>query len=154
DVGTFAHVDTADAAQLISFLDSARTQPGLRMAKTVALDRLRLRPGQTVLEIGSGTGEDVLEMARRVIPDGRVIGVDISEAMLAEARRRATGRGLPVEYRLGDGSALPLPDDSVDRCRADTVLQHVADPDRTVAEMVRVVRPGGRVVALEFDLGT
>lgn len=154
DIASFPTVDAADAHALIGYLDAARALPGLRIAKAEAMARLELRPGQVVVDVGCGPGEDALEMARRVIPGGQVIGVDSSLAMLAEARRRAAQRGLTVDFREGSAHRLPLPDRSADRCRADTLLQHVPDPDLVVAEMVRVVRPGGRVSGLEFDLGT
>src|SRR5262249_912442 len=82
---------------LIDFMDPARTLPGLRIAKSLALRALGLRPGHHVADIGCGPGEDAREMARRVVPGGSVTGVDVSEVMLDEARRPA--RGPPVTFR-------------------------------------------------------
>lgn len=90
-------------------------------------------------------------------PGGRVIGVDVDAAMVEEARRRWAAQavaGVEVKVVVGDVHALPLPEGSVDRARADRVLQHVADPGLAVAEMRRVVRPGGRVVIAEPDWDT
>jgi SAM-dependent methyltransferase len=74
--------------------------------------------------------------------------------MIAEANRRAAGVGVSVIFRTGDALALPFEDDAFDICRIETVLQHLADPETAVMEMARVTRPGGRIAALEFDLGT
>ena len=129
DIALWPDVDqAADTAAMISFLDTARTLPGLRIAKAEVVAALRLRAGQRVLDVGSGTGEDALEMARRVAPGGSVVGVEPSDAMRAEAIRRAVVYGLPVVFQAGDAAALPLDDHSVDAARADTVLQHLSDP--------------------------
>jgi SAM-dependent methyltransferase len=155
DIAAFPGVDqAADPAALIAWMDDARTLPGLRIAKSRAVQALGLRPGHVVADIGCGPGEDTREMARRVAPGGRVIGVDTSTVMLAEARRRSTGLEPAVTFTTGDARELPLPDAAVDRCRADTLLQHLPDPDSAVAEMTRITRPGGRISLLEFDLGT
>jgi SAM-dependent methyltransferase len=155
DIAEFPAVDRApDPAALIEWMDDARTLPGVRIAKSLAVQALGLRPGLAVAEIGCGPGEDAREMARRVAPGGSVTGVDASAAMIAEARSRAATRNLPVTFRAGDALSLPLPDKSVDRCRADTLLQHVPDPARAVAEMARITRRGGRIALVEFDLGT
>jgi len=155
DIAAFPDVDeAADATAMISFLDTARPLPGLRIAKAEVVAALGLRAGQQVLDVGSGTGEDALEMARRVLPGGSVVGVEPSAAMRVEATRRAAQRGLPVVFRAGDAAALPLEDHSVDAARADTVLQHLPDPAAAVGELVRVTRPGGRVAILDFDQGT
>jgi SAM-dependent methyltransferase len=155
DVADFPSVDAApDPAALIAWMDDSRALPGVRIAKSLAVRALELRPGHAVADIGCGPGEDSREMARRVAPGGSVTGIDASTVMLTEARARAAAAGLPVTFRHGDALNLPLADDSVDRCRADTVLQHLADPARAVAEMARITRPGGRIALVEFDLGT
>lgn len=155
DIAEFPAVDRApDPAALIEWMDEARALPGVHIAKSLAVQALELRPGHAVADIGCGPGEDAREMARRVAPGGSVTGVDASAAMIAEARGRAAGRNLPVTFRAGDALSLPLPGNSVDRCRADTLLQHVPDPARAVAEMARITRRGGRIALVEFDLGT
>lgn len=102
--------------------------------------------------MGCGTGDDARALAGRVAPGGRVIGVDASAAMVTEARRRGGGEGL--EFVVADAAALGLPGDSADGARAERTLQHMEDPGAAVAEMARVVRPGGRVVVAEPDWGT
>ena len=142
---------SADPGGLIRFLDAANTLPELRAAKQALMEQLAFRGARTALDVGCGAGGDVVEMAR-LMPDGtEVSGLDTSETMIAEARRRAASLGTRVSLRLGDAADLPYQDQVFDICRAATVLQHVPDPARVVREMARVTRPGGRVGVLEFD---
>src|SRR5215467_9650284 len=151
----FGTVDgSADPGGLIRFLDAANTVSGLRAAKDALLEQLALGRARAALDVGCGAGGDVAQMAS-LMPDGaRVSGLDISEAMIAEARQRTASLGTRVCLRIGDAADLPYDDQGFDACRAATVLQHVPDPARVVSEMARVTRPGGRVGALEFDQET
>ncbi|HYZ52280.1 MAG TPA: methyltransferase domain-containing protein [Streptosporangiaceae bacterium] len=151
----FEAVDASgDPAALIGLLEAARTVPGLVAAKRGLLEQLALGTAQAALDVGCGYGADVADMARRMPRGTQVSGVDASEAMIAEARRRTASFGARVSLRVGEATDLPYPDHMFDACRADTVLQHVPDPGRVVSEMARVTRPGGRVAVLEFDQGT
>jgi ubiquinone/menaquinone biosynthesis C-methylase UbiE len=155
DVTEFSDVDNAAQPQtLIGYLEVAKALGGWRRAKQDGLTALRLHPADVVLDAGCGYGADAIEIARHVGPNGAVIGLDHSEAMIAEAARRAQGLDLNVEFRVGDARDLPFPDDTFDACRAETLLQHVPRPDLAVGEMVRVVKPGGRIVLLDIDAGT
>ena len=87
-------------------------------------------------------------------PGGAITAVDSSDAMLAEARRRSEGSGLPVRFEQGDALRLEFADESFDGCRCDRTFMHLEDPRRALAEMVRVTRPGGRVVVYEVDFET
>ena len=138
----------------VDFLDERTTISGERLAKRVIMDLLDLRDGLSVLDVGSGTGADAIELAEAVGPDGRVVGLDRSADMVAEARRRAADSGLPVQFVVGDAHALDLPDESFDRVRTERMLIHLADPQAAVRELVRVTRPGGLVVASDIDGGT
>jgi ubiquinone/menaquinone biosynthesis C-methylase UbiE len=115
---------------------------------------LQPRVGQRILDLGCGTGDDARALARLVAPGGEVVGVDNSEVMLAEARRRAVGLSLSLQYRLGDAQRLDLPDDTFDGARTERTFMHLEAPERALAEMVRVCRPGGKVVVFEFDWDT
>jgi SAM-dependent methyltransferase len=153
--GGFSDGDATGASgEYASLLDTIRAQPAVREWKERTFAALEPRPGAVLLDLGCGTGEDVLALARLVGPGGRAIGVDASAAMVAEARRRAAGAGLPVEFLHADAHALALPDAAVDGARVERVLQHLDDPGGAVAELARAVRPGGRVVAAEPDWGT
>jgi SAM-dependent methyltransferase len=105
-----------------------------------------LREGETVLDLGSGGGIDVLLSARRVGASGRAIGVDMTDEMLALARRNAAEAGATnVEFRKGTIEALPLDDASVDVVISNCVINLASDKAAVFAEIARVLRPGGRV---------
>ena len=105
-----------------------------------------LHEGETVLDLGSGGGIDVLLSARRVGPTGRAIGVDMTDEMLDLARRSATEAGASnVEFRKGTIEALPLDDASVDVVISNCVINLASDKSAVFAEIARVLRPGGRV---------
>jgi len=144
-----------DPGFALRFFDAGNRLPGIRAVKPVMLDQMRLHRGQRVLEVGCGTGDDVRTIARRVGPDGSVLGVDTSPLVVAEAARRSQGRNLPVDFRVGDAVALDLPEAAFDRCRAERLLMHAqGEPAEMVDGMIRVLRPGGRLVAFELDWDT
>ena len=101
------------------------------------------RPGERVLDVGCGTGIFTAQFARQ---GARVTGLDVSSQMLAVARKRASQEGLSIELRQGQAEKLPFPDASFDVALSVTVLEFVEAPAAVVAEMARVVRPGGRLV--------
>ena len=104
-----------------------------------------LHEGETVLDLGSGAGADVLISARRVGPTGRVIGVDMTDEMLELARRNAVEAGATnVEFVKGYIEELPLPDESVDVVISNCVINLSADKHQVIREAARVLRPGGR----------
>ncbi|MGV9294207.1 methyltransferase domain-containing protein [Amycolatopsis sp. NPDC003676] len=118
--------------------------------KRQVLAALDLRPGLSVLDVGCGPGTDLPAMAEAVGSAGTVLGVDTEPAMVEEAGRRVSGTP-QTSVRLGDAHALPLAESSVDRARADRMVQHVADPAAVFAELHRVLRPGGLACVAEPD---
>ncbi|MGE5570284.1 MAG: arsenite methyltransferase [Rhodospirillales bacterium] len=105
-----------------------------------------LKPGETVLDLGSGGGIDVLLSARRVGPTGKAYGLDMTDEMLALARENQRKSGLTnVEFLKGEIENIPLPDNSVDVIISNCVINLSADKDRVLAEAFRVLRPGGRL---------
>jgi ubiquinone/menaquinone biosynthesis C-methylase UbiE len=155
DVTEFSDVDQSDQPEtLIGCLEVAKALPGWIYAKRDGLAALGLHLDDVVLDTGCGYGADAVEIARHVGPNGAVIGLDLSEAMISEANRRTERLGVNVEFRVGDARDLPFPDATFDACRAETLLQHVSEPHVALGEMVRVVKPGGRIVVLDMDLGT
>ena len=105
-----------------------------------------LRPGETVLDLGSGGGIDVLLSARRVGPAGKAYGLDMTEEMLDLARANARAAGAEnVEFLRGQIEAIPLPDGSVDVIISNCVINLSTDKPAVFAESFRVLRPGGRL---------
>ncbi len=104
-----------------------------------------LQPGETVLDLGSGAGADVLISARRVAPSGRAIGLDMTDEMLELARANARTAGVSnVEFVKGYMEDMPLADDSVDVVISNCVINLSGDKPKVIAEAARVLRPGGR----------
>jgi trans-aconitate methyltransferase len=104
-----------------------------------------LRPGETVLDLGSGGGIDVLLSARRVGPTGKAYGLDMTDDMLALARENQRQAEVTnVEFLKGEIEHIPLPDNSVDVIISNCVINLSADKDRVLAEALRVLKPGGR----------
>jgi SAM-dependent methyltransferase len=153
----FQDVDkSGDAGGFVLYLDTVTAMAAVQAYKRRILGALGLAPGMRALDVGCGTGDDVRAMAAVVAAGGgRAVGVDVSEALLGESRKRAEAEpGLPVEFHAGDAHALPFGDASFDVVRTERVLQHVADPAQVLAEMRRVTRAGGRLVAAEPDWET
>jgi SAM-dependent methyltransferase len=154
----FQAVDrSGDPRAHVGYLDAVGGLTWARAYKQRTFALLAPRPGDRVLDLGCGTGDDVRALAALVAPGGRAVGVDASATMVAEARARsaAAGPDAPAaEFRVGDAHRLPFADAAFDGCRADRTLQHVEDPRRAIVELVRVARPGARVVASEPDWET
>jgi ubiquinone/menaquinone biosynthesis C-methylase UbiE len=125
-------------------LEEARRDPGAAFAP------LKLRAGLRVLDVGCGTGDHVRIMAPLVAP-GPAVGVDLSATLIACAQRRVAPGLAPVSFQVGDACGLPFADAAFDRVVANQVLLHLADPWRAVAEMRRVLRPGGLLSIGEWD---
>jgi demethylmenaquinone methyltransferase/2-methoxy-6-polyprenyl-1,4-benzoquinol methylase len=115
-----------------------------------AVDMARVGPGSDALDLCCGTGDLALELRRRIGPDGRVVGSDFSEPMLELAREKSGERGLPVEFGWADALDLPYGDAGFDAVTIGFGARNLADLDKGLAEMARVLRPGGRVVILEI----
>jgi ubiquinone/menaquinone biosynthesis C-methylase UbiE len=104
-----------------------------------------LKPGETVLDLGSGGGIDVLLSARRVAPLGKAYGLDMTDEMLALARENQRKAGVTnVEFLKGEIESIPLPDESVDVIISNCVINLSGDKDRVLREAFRVLKPGGR----------
>ena len=114
------------------------------------LDRVGIQPGERVLELGPGPGTFTVKAAQRVGPEGRLIAVDIQPEMIEQVEDRVHEAGLTnVDARVASAHDLPLESDSVDRAFLVTVLPEIPDPTRALAELRRVLRPGGTLSITE-----
>ena len=141
----WADVDRTDASQAyVRYVDTLARNTSY---KRDALAALGLKPGDRVLDVGCGSGDDARALAELVGPTGRVVGLDASATMIEEAQRRGTGSApaAPIEFQVGDIYKLPFPDGAFDVARADRVFQHLPDPLAALASLRRATRPGGLV---------
>ncbi len=127
-----------------------------RRARERWISLLMPRPGERILDLGAGLGDMSLPIAQHVRPDGRVHALDLSAGLLEYARRRAREQGLHdfVAADVGDARALPYGDGRFDAAFCRWLLLHLPESQPVIAEMRRVVRPGGRIVCVEADWET
>ncbi len=112
----------------------------------------RLQPGETVLDVGCGTGSLAIAAKQQVGPSGKVIGLDASPEMLARAVKKARKAGVEINFEKGPAQALPFPDGQFDAVLSTVMLHHLPRKSREecAREMRRVLKPGGRVLAVDF----
>lgn len=123
-----------------------------RAYREKALDLANLKPGESVLDIGCGTGTLAIAAKQRVGPTGRVYGVDASPEMLARAGKKANKAGVEVVFKNGIVEALPFPDGQFDAVLSTVMLHHLGRKARQQCahEVRRVLKPGGRLLAVDF----
>ncbi len=127
-----------------------------RLWKRMTVELAGVRPGQRVLDLAGGTGDLARQFAARVGSEGEVVLADINRSMLLAGRQRLDDAGVVgnIDYLIADAQALPLDDGSVDCITIGFGLRNVTDKQRALQEMHRVLRPGGRLLVLEFSQPT
>jgi len=137
-------------AGVYDLMNSAMTAGLHHQWRGRAVERAEVGPGSNALDVCCGTGDLALELRRQIGPDGRVVGCDFSEPMLELARRKSGEEGLPAEFGWADALELPYGDASFDAVTIGFGARNLADLDRGLKEMTRVLKPGGRLVILEI----
>jgi ubiquinone/menaquinone biosynthesis C-methylase UbiE len=128
----------------------------VRHLKQRTYELMQVGAGQKILDVGCGPASDTIELGKLVGQAGQVFGVDRDRAMVHEAETRAREAGVSawVKHKQADSSALPFEPDTFDACRSERLFQHLPHPGPTVAEMVRVTKPGGLIALLDTDWGS
>jgi SAM-dependent methyltransferase len=125
------------------------------VGKAQSYTQMQIKPGQRVLDVGCGIGVDVLALAQLLGAHGQACGVDGDAEMVQQASATIAARSITqASAAYGNASELPWPNDYFDATRSERMFQHLAQPEIALAEMVRVTRPGGRVVLLDTDWGS
>ncbi|MBI3967315.1 MAG: methyltransferase domain-containing protein [Chloroflexi bacterium] len=147
---SFGATKARDLAAMLELRGGAEDQ---RATRAAYLELLSVAPGDRVLDVGCGSGVVTRDLARRVAPTGHATGVDPSPDLLAIARELADQENLgpTIDFRVGDARSLPFDSATFDVGLAVTVFSHIPGGEAGVAELVRVVRPGGRVAVVDFD---
>lgn len=146
--------DHPEATMLLRAMEETARWEATQQLRAWERERLALRSGQRLLDVGCGLGDAALALSADLGEHGEVVGVDGSKVMIAEAQVRAAGARCAVRFAVGDACALDEPDGGFDAVRSERMLQWVPDPGRAVAEMARVVRPGGLVCLTDTDWST
>jgi ubiquinone/menaquinone biosynthesis C-methylase UbiE len=139
---------TEQPEYLRDYLSDAAGNSGIQLVRSTGMSRWGVDPGGRLLDAGSGNGEVARELSR-LMPDAEVVAADHSENAIAEAERLHDGSR--VKYEVGDVYDLPYAEGHFDGVRTERVLQHLTDPSRAVAELKRVLRPGGRMLLIDTD---
>jgi ubiquinone/menaquinone biosynthesis C-methylase UbiE len=148
----FTDVDrSAVPQQAIDLLNVQHASDFILKMEERAIKALDIHVGHQVLDAGCGTGKLSLDLAAHVGNSGRVIGIDVSATMIAEAKRRSRNSTLPVLFAQGDLHRLQFRDTCFDRCYSERTFQHLPDPRLALGELLRMTRPGGKIVILEPD---
>jgi len=135
------------------FLGELGDPAAIREMRALSVQRLELRPGSRVIDVGCGVGAATFPMASLVGPLGHTAGVDISCALIEAARRRATS-GTAPEFQVADATDLPYPSEFFDASYCERVFMYLPDRLSVLRELRRVVRPGGRVCIVDSDFDT
>ncbi|HET7735274.1 MAG TPA: methyltransferase domain-containing protein [Nocardioidaceae bacterium] len=143
-----------ELAGLVFVLDAQAQQPAVVRLREWSTTKLAPAAGEFAVDVGSGTGSEVLALAALVGTSGRAVGIEPHPGLRAEAARRANNAGSTAEFVDASATDLPFADATVDLLRCERVFQHLEDPQGAATEFARVLAPGGRVAILDSDWAT
>ena len=149
----FSEVDnTEDPQFFVNCLNEQYAKGSVhRYNKQRTLQLVDLQAGQTILDVGCGIGLDAIQMAAQVGEIGHVFGVDNSQEMIATAKSNAAHLKLPLTFQYGNIYQLEFKENFFDRCRVDHTFQHLSDPRAALRELIRVTKPGGKIITTDPD---
>lgn len=151
----YERVDTdPNVSVLVGTMDTTGRWDATRALRAWERQHLGLAEGGRLLDVGCGPGDAALALASELGSSGEVVGRDLSAEMVAVAQQRARSASCAVRFTVGDAMCLNEADDSFDAVRAERTLQWVADPTIAIGEMIRVLRPGGRISLIDTDWST
>lgn len=155
DLSLNAFTDIDHVERLGTYVEALEAFDGIaELQELKQIARSQVRPGMAVLDVGCGFGLETLPLARLAGPARPACGIDKSRHFIEEARRRAAAAGLAVEYAVGSADALPYADDTFDHVRSERLLIYFDDVKSALAEMRRVLRPGGLLALIEPEFDT
>jgi len=141
------------------YVDQAYLQAAAKRVKHIkkaSYERMQIKPGHKVLDVGCGPGTDTITLGRIVGPSGQVVGIDYDEGMIAQAELCAKEEGIEkwVTHQRADVASLPFDSDYFDSCRSERLFQHLPNYEQALSEMTRVTKPFGWVIVVDTDWGT
>jgi ubiquinone/menaquinone biosynthesis C-methylase UbiE len=146
--------DDPDVRFLLETMDETTRWGATQALRSWERNQLEIRPGERLLDVGCGSGDAALALAADLGSTGEVVGIDVSDAMLRAARERSIALTCPSRFSIGDAMHLDEADAGFDVVRSERTLQWLPDPATAIAEMARVLRPGGRIGLIDTDWST
>jgi ubiquinone/menaquinone biosynthesis C-methylase UbiE len=148
--------DPVEVSQMAAFLEERSRTPDAQAVNAALCNILDPQPGQRILEVGCGSGVLCRLIAPQLQPAGEMLGLDISPHFVEQASKYALQSGVAslIKFETGPAESLTYPNDSFNSALAARLLLHAKDPDAVVREMARVVKPGGRIIVMDWDFDT